>query len=93
MYVCPDSCIDTIPSRASREEHTAYGVGIRSKPRIYGVSNQTWLIIISNIKCQLRDNLFGKNKPSQQNTIQKAVLKNFAIFTGKHLCWSCFLIS
>ena len=20
------------------------------------------------------------------------VLKNFAIFTGKHLCWSCFLI-
>ena len=24
--------------------------------------------------------------------IKKAVLKNFAIFTGKHLCWSLFLI-
>ena len=23
---------------------------------------------------------------------EKAVLKNFAIFTGKHLCWSLFLI-
>ena len=24
---------------------------------------------------------------------QKAVLKNFAIFTGRHLCWSLFLIN
>ena len=23
---------------------------------------------------------------------KKGVLKNFAIFTGKHLCWSLFLI-
>ena len=23
---------------------------------------------------------------------KKAVIKNFAIFTGKHLCWSLFLI-
>ena len=28
----------------------------------------------------------------KQNTIQKAVLKNFHIFTGKHLGWSFFLI-
>ena len=25
-------------------------------------------------------------------SIKKAVLKNFAIFTGKHLCWGLFLI-
>ena len=25
--------------------------------------------------------------------ITKAVLKNFAIFTGKHLCWSLFFIN
>ena len=25
--------------------------------------------------------------------MQKAVLKNFAIFTGKRLCWSFFLIT
>ena len=25
-------------------------------------------------------------------SIKKVVLKNFAIFTGKHLCWSTFLI-
>ena len=24
--------------------------------------------------------------------MKKAVLKHFAIFTGKHLCWSIFLI-
>ena len=33
-----------------------------------------------------------KYKLSQQNTIQKTVLKNSAIFTGKQLCWSFFLI-
>ena len=25
-------------------------------------------------------------------SIKKAVLNNFAIFTGKHLCWSLYLI-
>ena len=34
-----------------------------------------------------------KTKSSQQRcSMKKAVLKNFAIFTGKHLCWSLFLI-
>ena len=28
----------------------------------------------------------------QSCSIKKAVLNNFAIFTGKHLCWSLFLI-
>ena len=28
----------------------------------------------------------------QRCSIEKAVLKNFAIFTGKHLCWSLLLI-
>ena len=28
----------------------------------------------------------------QSCSIKKAVLKNFAIFTGKHLCWSLFLV-
>ena len=27
-----------------------------------------------------------------QNSFKIGVLKNFAIFTGKHLCWSLFLI-
>ena len=26
-------------------------------------------------------------------SIKKPVLKNFAVFTGKHLCWSLFLIN
>ena len=25
-------------------------------------------------------------------SVKKAVLKNFAVFTGKHLCWNLFLI-
>ena len=48
-------------------------------------------MIISNAKCHLRGNLFGKIYSSQQSTTQKAVLKNFAISTGKHLCWNFFL--
>ena len=28
----------------------------------------------------------------QRCSIEKAILKNFAIFTGKHLCWSLLLI-
>ena len=29
----------------------------------------------------------------QRRSIKKAVLKNLTIFTGKHLCWSLFLIN
>ena len=28
----------------------------------------------------------------QSCSIEKAVLKNFALFTGKHLCWNLLLI-
>ena len=28
---------------------------------------------------------------NEQVLYKEAVLKNFAIFTGKHLCWSLFL--
>ena len=28
----------------------------------------------------------------QESSIKISVRKNFAIFTGKHLCWSLFLI-
>ena len=34
-----------------------------------------------------------KSRSSHRScSIKKAVLNNFAIFTGKHLCWSLFLI-
>ena len=33
----------------------------------------------------------GCSKSSHQLFL-KAALKNFAVFTGKHLCWSLFLI-
>ena len=38
----------------------------------------------------LRDTILQKQQPKV--LYKKAVLKNFAIFTGKHLCWSLFLI-
>ena len=31
-------------------------------------------------------------KKLQEVFFKKTVLKNFAIFTGKHLCWSLFII-
>ena len=52
----PDLCIDTIPIEASRAELTAV------RRRTFGVSNQTWLMIISNIKCQLREIYLVKYK-------------------------------
>ena len=40
--------------------------------------------------------LLGLTKPEEATTVgillKKAILKNFAIFTGTHLCWSLFLI-
>ena len=50
-------------------------------------------MIISNIKCQLRDNLFCKIKTSQQNTKQKAVLKNFAVFIYRKTAVLYFLFN
>ena len=31
-------------------------------------------------------------KAATGGVLKKTVLKNFALFTGKHLCWSIFLI-
>ena len=33
-----------------------------------------------------------KPRKKLQVFFKKTVLKNFAIFTGKHLCWSLFII-
>ena len=35
---------------------------------------------------------FNSRSSHQSRSIEKAVLKNFAIFTGKRLCWSLLLI-
>ena len=34
-----------------------------------------------------------KRSSPQRSSLKKCVLKNFAKFTGKHLCWSLFLIT
>ena len=34
---------------------------------------------------------FWKSIMNRRCSIKKTLLKNFAIFTGKHLCWSLFL--
>ena len=34
----------------------------------------------------------SSQKQSPQVFYKKAILKNFVTFTGKHLCWSLFLI-
>ena len=35
---------------------------------------------------------FQKSIMKKRCSIKKTVIKNFATFTGKHLCWSLFLI-
>ena len=50
------------------------------------------VIIIINIQISPIRN--GKSKNShQRRSIKNSLLKNFAIFTGKHLCYSLFLIN
>ena len=36
--------------------------------------------------------IIGSGRKQPPGVCDKAVLKNFAIFTGKYLCWSLFLI-
>ena len=47
----------------------------------------------SNLKCiAAHIYYFSKSRSSHQRcSRKKAVLKIFALFTGKHLCWSLFL--
>ena len=35
---------------------------------------------------------FYQKQKLAETAIKKVVLKNFAVFTGKHLCWSLFFI-
>ena len=37
-------------------------------------------------------NSLNSRSSHQRCSIEKAVLKNFSIFTGKHLCWSFFFL-
>ena len=46
------------------------------------------------LESKVKQALTKKQKELYQRcSIKKAVLKNSAIFTGKHLCWSLFLIT
>ena len=46
------------------------------------------------IKCETTAvRLISLEKQPPEVFYKKAILKNLAIFTGKHLCWSLFLIS
>ena len=47
--------------------------------------NSFFKIYIANIRFEFRSS-------HQRCSIKKAVLRYFAVFTGKHLCWSLFLI-
>ena len=41
---------------------------------------------------QYSEKLWGLKKQPSEVLCKKGILKNFAIFTGKQLCWSLFLI-
>ena len=50
-----------------------------------------WNIIETVLNTPLADSAFSKSSRSQI-FLKTGVLKKFANFTGKHLCWSLFLI-
>ena len=45
-----------------------------------------------DVKVQIQKFVLKIRSSHQRCSIKKAVLKNCSIFTGKHLCWSLFLI-
>ena len=53
--------------------------------------NQHWILIF-NKKLVYINNTLEEQKQPPDVLYKKAVLKNFTIFTGKHLYWSLFLI-
>ena len=57
-------------------------------------SGQNLYLFCKKVQCDvLVTYLYSKNRSWRSQTFLKiGVLKNFAIFTGKHACWSLFLI-
>ena len=49
---------------------------------VYGISVLMYALIFY---------LWLSGSSHQRDSVKKGVLKNFAVFTGKHLCWSLFL--
>ena len=52
----------------------------------------TWQVVSCEFCKTLKANLKHMQKQPLVRFYKKVVLKNFAIFTVKHLCWSLFLI-
>ena len=52
-----------------------------------------WSIVVANINKFLIQNTSRGRSSRLQMIFKIDVLKDFAIFTGKHLCWSLFLIT
>ena len=50
------------------------------------------IFINFKVTCHKLKKCLNSRSSHQSCSIEKAVLKNFAIFTGKHLCWSLSLI-
>ena len=58
-------------------------------PKYVEKKKKLWRHNLSEITVQL---LFKKMQKQLPEVFYKKVIKNFAIFTRKHLCWSLFLI-
>ena len=61
-------------------------------PLNYAVKPMYESVMNDGSKCNGYHDLHGLRSTRGRFPINKGVLKNFAMFTGKHLCWSLFLI-
>ena len=94
----------SIMAYLSDKYHTEYSQKIFHRPKCscswkidklqpYRVSLYTkWSIVVANINKFLIQNTSRGRSSRLQMIFKIDVLKDFAIFTGKHLCWSLFLI-
>ena len=64
---------------------------LKKKNRTWGLKNTSLRLFIYYGFFVIRSSL--KLSSHRRCSIKKGVLKNFAIFTGKHMCWSLFFIT
>ena len=101
--------IFSTPSNPPYYSHLSYYSGLESTPFVYNAASKlNWAVKTKKnsscyqltnetVNCEIANKtlqwLQNERSSHWRCSIKKVVLKNFAIFTGKHLCWSFFLIN
>ena len=96
--VLSNSCAENFakfPGKHYRQRHLVFKTLPPSQ--MFRLKKMYVLLVLSCEFCIIcQSSLFSRAPPGRSShwrcSMKRAALKNFAIFTGKHLCWSLFLM-